>query len=239
MAANFPNTPFLYETFFDPVSSVTYLWDGSAWTGTNPGGVIVVEQVWSQSAQGIYTSRRVGINTNYPYYQLDVFGSTRVVGLITAKSLHLDYDLSVTGVATFNGVVNAGDLRIRSVGEKLTKGTGNLVKLSYKEGSGNIGFCTSPTGDITLEVTGIPTDSSFDNQVLTFSVVVQQTGIARTCNRVKLNGVLTSIKWPEGIVGVGNTNCIDIFNFTGINTIGSASSAANYTVLGFVNGDFR
>ena len=30
-----------------------------------------------------------------------------------------------------------------------------------------------------------------------------------------------------------------IFNFTGINTVGSATSAANYEVLGLVNGDFR
>jgi hypothetical protein len=32
---------------------------------------------------------------------------------------------------------------------------------------------------------------------------------------------------------------MDIYNFTGINTVGSASTTANYYVLGVVNGGFR
>ena len=109
----------------------------------------------------------------------------------------------------------------------------------YSSGGGNIGLCTNPSGNISLAVTGIPTDSSFDNHSILFSVVAIQTGIARTCTAVSLNGVSKTIKWPSGTVGSGTTNSYDIFNFIGINTIGSASTTLNYEVLGIVNGGFR
>jgi hypothetical protein len=54
-----------------------------------------------------------------------------------------------------------------------------------------------------------------------------------------LNGVTKTVRWSGGTTGTGTTMSYDIFNFTGINTVGSASSAANYEVLGLVNGDFR
>ena len=109
-------------------------------------------------------------------------------------------------------------------------------------GGANIGYCSNPTGDITLNVTGIPT-SSFDNQALTFSLIVDNSTAAaagvRTCNTVKLNNVTKTIRWSGGSVGTGNTTSYDIFNFTGINTIGSGTTTANYEVFGLVNGDFR
>ena len=39
--------------------------------------------------------------------------------------------------------------------------------------------------------------------------------------------------------GVTTTSGFDIYSFTGINTVGSASTTANYAVLGVVNGGFR
>lgn len=240
MASNFPNGPSLNQVFVDPTSQITYLWNGSAWTGTNPGGVLYQgTQIWSIDLTGISTSKKVGINKVNPFYELDVVGTTRISGLVTATSLYINNNSYLNGITTVNNFLNTNELRVKSTAEKLTRGVGNLVKISYKQGDGNVGFCSNPTGDITLEVTNIPTDSSFDNHILTFSVIVQQAGIARTCNRVKLNGVIKTIYWPEGITGVGNTNCYDIFNFTAFNTVGSASTTANYSVLGLVNGDYR
>lgn len=240
MAFNFPNTPFPNQVFVDPVSQITYLWNGSAWTGTNPGGVLYQgTQIWAEDLTGIHTTRKVGVNKVNPFYELDVNGTTRTSNLIVTSTLNVNNNSLVSGVSTVSGSFHTNDLRVKSTAEKLTRGIGNLVKITYNQGDGNVGICSNPTGDITLEVVGIPTDASFNNNIMTFSVIVQQTGIARTCNRVKLNGVITPIKWPEAIVGLGNTNCIDIFNFTAINTVGSASSTANYTVLGLVNGDYR
>lgn len=137
------------------------------------------------------------------------------------------------------------DFRIFSTAEKLARVDGNTVNILYgNSSSGNVGLCTNPTGDITVNVTGIPTDSTFNNSVITFSIFVTQTGTSRTCTAVNLNGLPKTIKWSGGSInaalsGVTTSNGYDIFNFTGINTVGSASTTANYEVLGIVNGDFR
>ena len=146
--------------------------------------------------------------------------------------------LNISGISTF-GTIIPTQTRIQSAAEKLVRVDGNSVNINFTTSGSNIGLCTNPTGNITLNVTGIPTDTSFDNHSLLFSVVVIQTGTARTCTAVTLNGVSRTIKWPSGTVGSGTTNSYDIFNFTGINTIGSASTTTNYEVLGLVNGGFR
>lgn len=142
------------------------------------------------------------------------------------------------------GIVTATDTRISSVSEKTTLVNGNTVSLVYNTGGGNIAICTNPNGDIALNVIGIPTDSSFDNRSLTFSVVVNNTGTARSCTTVNLNGLSKTIRWFGGslasaISGVTTSSGYDIYNFTGINTVGTASTTANYEILGTVNGGYR
>jgi hypothetical protein len=135
-------------------------------------------------------------------------------------------------------------LRTRSVAEKTTLVSGNTVGLAFSTGGGNVAICTNPSADITLNVTEIPTDSSFDNHSISFSVIVTQTGTARSCTAVNLNGVSRTIRWSGGslanaVSGISTNNGFDIFTFTGINTVGSASTTANYVVLGSLNGGFN
>ena len=142
------------------------------------------------------------------------------------------------------GIITSTDSRIQSVAEKTTLVNGNTVSLVYNTGSGNIAICTNPSGDITLNVTGIPTDSTFDNYSLAFSVIISNTGTARSCTAINLNGLSRTIKWFGGslaaaITGVTTSNGYDSYSFTGINTVGSASTTANYIVLGSVNGSYR
>jgi uncharacterized protein Yka (UPF0111/DUF47 family) len=149
----------------------------------------------------------------------------------------------IVGIFT-SGISIPTELRTRSVAEKTTLVSGNTVGLAFTAGGGNVAICTNPTGDITLNVNNIPTDSSFDNHSISFSVIVTQTGTARTCTAVNLNGVSGNIRWSNGslanaISGVTTSNGYDIFTFTGINTVGSASTTANYVVLGSVNGGFN
>lgn len=155
------------------------------------------------------------------------------VGIVTSSS-----NLNVLGISTSN------QTRFLSVAERLIRVDGNTVSIAYTTTGANVGYCTNPTGNITLAVTGIPTDSSFDNHIISFSIVVNQTGTARSCTAVTLNGVTETIRWAGGslaaaISGVTTTRGYDIYSFTGINTIGSASTAANYELLGVVNGGFR
>ena len=154
------------------------------------------------------------------------------LGITTATNL-TSQNLNVSGVSTFT------DIRIASSSEKTTLVSGNTVSLVYNTGGGNVAICTNPTGPITLNVTGIPTDSTFDNRMLTFSVVAIQTSIGYACTAITLNGVSRTIRYPGAVVSTPSTSSYDIFNLTGINTVGSASTTANYQVLGIVNGNFK
>lgn len=149
-----------------------------------------------------------------------------------------------------SGVSTLTDLRLASIADKISIQSGAAVTLSYNSGEGNVVYMTSATGPITLNVTGIPTTSDFDSKAISFSVFVQQgPSTAFACTSVTLNGVRfgadaapglsTHIAYASGTVATGSTSCIDVFNFTGINTTGSASSTANYKLLGNVNGNYR
>lgn len=128
--------------------------------------------------------------------------------------------------------------------EKTVLISGNTASLTYNSSSANVAICTNATGNITLSVVGIPTSSDFDNHAVTFTVVANSTsGVARSCTAVNMNGLSKTIKWSGGslanaISGVTTTSGYTIYAFTGINTIGSASTTANYEVFGVASGGF-
>lgn len=191
-----------------------------------------------------------GLNATGVVTATSFSGNATTAGSATTSSFATtSFSISGSPIISVSGLNNTGvstqtDTRIRSVGERSTIVSGNTVNLVYNTGGGNIAICTNPTGNITLNVNGIPTDSSFDNTTLTFSVIVVNTGTARSCTAVNLNGVAETIAWFGGslaasISGVTTSNGYDIYSFTGINTVGSASTTANYIVLGSVNGSYR
>ena len=157
---------------------------------------------------------------------------------------------SIVGSAlTISGISTLTDLRLASIADKTTIVDGNTVSLAYSSGGGNVAICTNPSGAITLNVTNIPTTSDFNNRAVSFAIIVQQGTTAYACTSVTLNGVVfgadadvglqTHIAYSGGTVATGNTSSYDTFNFTGINTVGSASTTTNYKLLSNVNGDYR
>lgn len=128
--------------------------------------------------------------------------------------------------------------------EKTALISGNTASLIYNSSSANVAICTNSTGDITLSVDGIPTSSDFDNHAVTFTVIATSTsGVARTCTAVNMNGVAKTIKWAGGslenaVSGLTTTAGYTIYGFTGINTVGSASTTDNYEVFGIASGGF-
>ena len=208
-------------------------------TSTGSGGGISTE---SQTLNDI-----LGLgNTSSNGMSVGVITATSFVGNLTGTASFA----TTAGIATNSqgltgtpnisvGIITVTDSRLQSVSEKSTVVSGNTVSLVYNTGGGNVAICTNPTGAITLNVTGIPTDSSFDNRTINFTVVAIQTAIGYACTTINLNGVSRTIKYPGGVVSVASTSSHDIFNFTGINTIGSGSTTANYQILGMVNGNFK
>ena len=168
-----------------------------------------------------------------------------ITGVATAGT----FSGNLTGNLNSAGINTIADLRLSSIADKTTIVSGNSVSLAYNTGGGNVAICTNPSGPITLNVTGVPTDSSFDNRAISFAVIVQQSTTAYGCTNVSLNGVAfgadasvglqTHIAYAGGTVAAGSTTGYDVFNFTGINTTGSASTTTNYKLLGNVNGDYR
>jgi len=186
-------------------------------------GTLTYEDVTNVDSVGLVTAR-TGVKVNAGGVD------------ITAGGLNI-----TAGVSTF-----LGEQRVSTGAEKVFRTSGNTINLVYNSSGtsgGNVGYTTDPSGDITLNVTGIPTASSFDDHSITFAVIVNNTGTARTVTAVNLNGVSRTIRFAGGslasaISGVTTTTGHTIFSFTGINTIGSASTTANYQVFGVVSGGF-
>ena len=136
------------------------------------------------------------------------------------------------------------ETRIITGAEKIHRQSGNTVALTYNSSSSsNVGYTTNPSADVTVNVVGIPTSSDFDDHSISFTVITRSTGTARTCTAVTLNGVSKTIRFAGGslsgaLSGVTTSTGHAIFSFTGINTIGSASTTANYEVFGIVSGGF-
>ena len=106
-----------------------------------------------------------------------------LTGISSVSFATTSFGLSGNPIISVSGVNNTGvstlsDLRLSSIADKTTIVSGNSVSLAYNTGGGNVAICTNPSGPITLNVTGIPTDSSFDNRAISFAVIVQQSTTA-------------------------------------------------------------
>jgi hypothetical protein len=223
------------------VDSITGRVSGSA--PSLPNGAVVTGVVTATSFSGALTGNVSGNLTG------SVTGNADTATLATnASGLTGTPNISVSGLNN-SGVSTQTDTRLASIADKTTLVSGNTVSLVYDTGGGNVAICTNPSGPITLNVTGVPTDSSFDNRAISFAVIVQQNTTAYGCSDVSLNGVVfganatvglqTHIAYVSGTVGTGSTTGYDVFNFTGINTVGSAASTLNYKLLSNVSGGYR
>jgi len=154
------------------------------------------------------------------------------VGIISATNL------------TVNGTQTSTENRFVTGSEKVTIVNGNTANLVYNSSSSNVAICTNPNSNITLNVSGIPTSSDFDNSAITFTLLSNATaGVAYSCLTVTLNGYTPTIKWISGssnlaVSGATTTSGYTFYSFSAINTIGSASTTQNYTIFGSVSGGF-
>ena len=225
-------------------------------TSISPPRDLSVGVITATSFVGNVTGTATGLSGT-PNIDVGSLNVTNIdaVGVITATSFVGDITGDVTGgtlvgtALSVSGISTLGDLRLASIADKISIQSGTGVTLTYNTGGGNVVYMTSASGPITLNVNGIPTDSSFDSRAISFAVIVQQGATAYACTSVNLNGVnfdasytvgtSTHIAYAGGTVAAGSTSGFDVFNFTGINTTGSASTTTNYKLLGNVNGDYR
>ncbi len=178
-------------------------------------------------------------------------GIATVAGQTTLANVNV-----ATGIATVAGQTNLANLNISGFTTSNVNYFNNVAeKMVRVSAAGSVGICTysstaniiyfdAPNGDAVIKVTGVPQDSSFDNSSIVVSAILRTTGTGRSVHPyLNINGVDRSIKFSggsrnEATSGVTTTNGYTIYNFIGINTAGSASTAANYEVLGCVSGGF-
>ena len=181
--------------------------------------------------------------------------STAVTSTVTGQTTLANVNVA-TGIATVAGQTNLANLDVSGFTTSNVNYFNNVAeKMVRVSAAGSVGICTysstanilyfdAPNGDAVIKVTGVPQDSSFDNSSIVVSAILRTTGTGRSVHPyLNINGVDRSIKFSggsrnEATSGVTTTNGYTIYNFIGINTTGSASTAANYEVLGCISGGF-
>ena len=203
----------------------------TAGVSTFKANVVFVGDVNQINSSGIISATGLDISTA----GVDIDGLTNLDETVVAGAC------TITGV-TSTSVFHAKDARWRSVSEKSTLVSGNLATLSFATDS-NIAVFTAPTGALTISLNDIPVDETFNNQNITVSAVIANPGTSYSCTTFKMNGVTKTVKYAggsigEAISGLDTSLGYTVQTFTGINTVGSAASAANYTVFSVFSGGF-
>jgi hypothetical protein len=214
-------------------------------TNINATGIVTsntfVGQLNSSGVSTVSNLRSTNINVTGIVTANTFVGQLNSSGVSTVSNLQ-STNINATGISTIKTLIPT-EIRFITGSEKVTIINGNTVNLVYNSNSSNIGVCTNPSGNITLNVTGIPESSDFNNSSITFAVFSNATGIAYSCLTVNLNNLSKTIKWIGGssqsaTAGVTTVTGYTLYSFTGINTVGSASTMVNYQVFGQVSGGF-
>ena len=227
------------------VTAASFVGDGSGLINVSTSAITGINIEDSDSVIGVAGTVNFGTNLDVSPASAGIVTVT-ISGDVSVDTVTADTVTADTVTVENVGVqtITATESRLITGSEKTIRVDGNTVNLNYNNSSGsNIGIATNPDGDVTLNVLNIPTDSAFDDHSITFVVVVNSTGTARTCTAVTLNGVSKTIQWAggsleEAITGVTTITGYSFYNFTGINTVGSASTTENYEVFGIVSGGF-
>ena len=156
-------------------------------------------------------------------------GALTTTGLITANGgLTTSGALTVSGGAAFTGTTDMQELRETVVDVTLSSNAGTLDWTA-----GNIYYiATAPTGNMTLNVTNVPTDAS---KIMTINVLTTQGSTGYVPGTFQIGGSAQTIRWAGGSAPTPTSSAgkIDIFSFTMQRTSGGAwivygSSSLNF-----------
>ena len=137
--------------------------------------------------------------------------------------------VTLTGGVSLSGTVDVQELRETVVDVTLASGTTGTLDWS----AGNIYYIgTAPTGNMTFNVTNVPTDNS---KIMTINVFVVQGSTGYIPTTFQIAGSGQTIRWPGGTAPTGTSTAgkIDIFSFTMQRTSGGSwivygTSSTNY-----------
>jgi hypothetical protein len=137
-------------------------------------------------------------------------GALTTTGLITANGgLTTSGALTSSGGAVFTGTTDVQELRESVVDVTLSSNSGTLDWTA-----GNIYYiATAPTGNMTFNVTNVPTDAS---KIMTINVLTTQGSTGYVPGTFQIGGASQTIRWTGGAAPSPTSSAgkIDIFSFT-------------------------
>lgn len=131
-------------------------------------------------------------------------------GLVTANGgISSSGTVTLTGGVSMSGIVDVQELREAVVDVTLSSNSGTL-----DWSAGNIYYIgTAPTGNMTFNVTNVPTDNS---KIMTINVMVVQGSTGYIPGTFQIGGSSQTIRWAGGSAPTPTSSAgkIDIFSFT-------------------------
>jgi hypothetical protein len=189
-----------------PVSTVNFSEGGLSYGALQVGAV---------SAAAITGSGNLTIATD----KLTVNSSTGAVtmaGTLSASGLAtLNGGITSSGTTTLTGGVNlSGTVDVQELREQVVDVTlsSNAGTLDWSQG--NIYYIgTAPTGNMTLNVTNVPTDNS---KIMTINVFTTQGATGYIPGTLQIGGAAQTIRWAGGSAPTPTSSAgkIDVFSFS-------------------------
>jgi hypothetical protein len=198
---------FFQNLVVKPTSTVDFSEAGVTYTDIKTGG-IAAEEI---TATGNLTIATDKLTVNASSGAVSMANTLNVTGVATLNGgINSSGTLNFTGGASFSGTTDVQELRESVVNPSIASNAATLVWTD-----GNIFYtdASSATGNITYNVTGVPTDI---NKIMTINIFQVQGSTGRIPGAFQIGGVGQTIKWVGGAAPTPTSSAgkIDVFSFT-------------------------
>jgi hypothetical protein len=219
---------FFQDAITKPTSTVNFAEAGLTYADIRVDD-ITADQITGTGDLTIATDK---LTVNASTGAVGMSGALTTTGLITANGgITSSGTLTFTGGASFSGTTDVQELRETVVDVALTGTPLTAATLNWT--AGNIYYLTNtPGGNMTFNVTNLPTDNS---RIMTINVFVTQGSTGYIPTVFQIGGVSQTIRWVGGTAPTptSSANKIDIFNFTMQRTSGSSWIVYGTSTLNF------
>jgi hypothetical protein len=199
-------TKFFSGASTKPVSTVNFSEAGLVYSSIKTGAVDAA----AITGSGNLTIATDKLVVNSSTGAVTMAGALGVSGLLTASGgITSSGSLTFSGGASFSGTTDVQELREQVVDVTLTTNAGTLDWTA-----GNIYYvATAPTGNMTFNVTNVPTDNS---KIMTINVFVTQGSTGYIPGTFQIGGTSQTIRWAGGSAPTATSSAgkIDVFSFT-------------------------
>ena len=199
-------TKFFSGASTKPVSTVNFSEAGLVYSSIKTGAVDAA----AITGSGNLTIATDKLVVNSSTGAVTMAGALGVSGLLTASGgITSSGSLTFSGGASFSGTTDVQELREQVVDVTLSTNAGTLDWTA-----GNIYYvATAPTGNMTFNVTNVPTDNS---KIMTINVFVTQGSTGYIPGTFQIGGTSQTIRWAGGSAPTATSSAgkIDVFSFT-------------------------